>query len=300
MWRGATISLMLATSLRAAPATTQSTTTRATTQPAISISGVITALLQESESTSPRTKPDYFTAHPPAPAAEAIVPVLSQSLAQNPTHDAYVKWQLLGVLPEKVEGELTEQLLDAYRAAPQFHIRPGVDLRAKQQLDHAVQRAKKDQTVELQESFSAELERVAAANGPVLAYRADLYRRLPISYDSVALGLEDSKQRCAAGIDPKPFIKQVTADLQSWAAVDATPQQLTATSRLLTSLSQTKPTEYYDALEWSSTGGSGRLRWKKKKLYFNDRKQLDEVNEFVRQQLRGSADLKNEPKEVKK
>src|SRR5205823_1194068 len=115
-------------------------------------------------------------------------------------------------------------------------------------------------------------------------FRVELYRRLPISYESLAAGFDDARQRAAAGIDPKPFLKQLAGDLKTWATGDATAQQLNSMSRLLVELSQTSPTEYYDALEWSTTGGSGHLRWKKKKLNLNDRKQLDSLIEFVRQQ----------------
>ncbi len=283
MWRGAISLLWFATIAVAAPTTTQSST-QSTTQATANILVAIKRIFHEFD-VSPRAKPDFFKEHAP-PSTGAITAALSAAIANDPRRDAYVRWQLLGALPEKVDEELAARLIPTLRALQPLVPRPGIELRDQQQLDRLLQRANRDEGPIIQENLKTQADKTADRNTFSLLYRDELYRRLPVSYDALEAGFTDARQRCTAGIDPKAQIKQLSGDVRTWAATDATAQQLAAMARFLTELSQTPSTEYYDAVEWSTTGGSGHLRWKKKKLNLNDRKQLDDLIEFVRQQAK--------------
>src|SRR5688572_29746422 len=128
------------------------------------------------KSSPPRTKSDYFIEKPSDDVTpEAVVTALARSGDGDPRMAAYVKWQLLSALPEKVEDpKIAAALLRAYKSAPEPLPRPGVAPRERAQLDKLAQGAREDDRQKVTEQFEKLVEQFDVNNGPILAYRDEL------------------------------------------------------------------------------------------------------------------------------
>src|SRR5687767_866421 len=220
------------------PAATRPTTrrsdggaARAAIQAAVAeLSKEMGASLRKSAS-PPRTKSDYFSENP----NDDVTPEAVLAAIARPSGDAdarlqaYVKWQLLSALPEKVEEpKHAAALIRAYKTAPEPLPRPGVAPRDRAQLDKLAQGARETDAPKVEEQFEKLLEQSDVGNGPILAYRDELLNRLPPSYETYVAAFGDAVQRLEAGLDVADHLEAVSTGVREWAmSGKAPPQQLT-------------------------------------------------------------------------
>jgi hypothetical protein len=202
-----------------------------------------------------RTSCNYFADHPSKDLTpEAIFPTLLTSGVGDIRATAYVRWQLLSGLPPKLDDDAAaKQLLAAYRASPGPTPRFGVSADDQQKLDRLVQSAKLADEPDVRAKVDEAVTASRRANGPVLAYREELYRRLPKTPETFAVALDDLSQRNAAVSDAKDLIKAFVADVRAWAASSdpaPSPQTLAALGKAVRRLADTKGPQYYDAPYW--------------------------------------------------
>lgn len=273
------------------PATTRprvdSGAARAAMQAAISeLSKEFQSSLRRSGSPA-RTKSDYFTDNPSeAVTPEAVATALSRSSDGDPRLAAYVKWQLLSALPEKVEEpKIAAALVRAYKTAPPPMPRPGVAPRERSQLDKLVQGARETDRQKVTEQFEKLTEQSDVSNGPILAYRDELLRRLPPSNETFAAAFADAVQRLDAGLDVADHTETIAQSVREWAmSGNATPQQLNDMLKAVRQLKGKEGPDYYDAVNWDEK--ARRLEWSKRHNDMNDGKHLDDLVAFLTEQVK--------------
>ena len=223
---------------------------------------------------------------------EEILTAMGRNLASDSSADAYIKWQLLSGIRSKVDAKLSPKLVAIYRFAPAPLTRPGLDPADKKQLDRGLRGMGEKDVSRINSELQARVDEVEKANAPILAYRDDLYARLPASGDAILGGLEDAAARAGRGIDGGSHMKGVLAQITTW-CVSASPSEIKAVGALLRGLvgkmnppgknaKAAFPPNYYAAAEYDSK--AKRLTWKDGAAKFPDVKainaliqQLDEV-----------------------
>src|SRR5687768_11133690 len=179
------------------PATTKSAP-QAQTAKSPSITQAITALSQEFKSNKLREKSDYFGKTPPTDVTpESVLQALERPIPGGAHLESYVKWQLLSGVPGKFPDDLLKRALALYRRAPYPAEHPGLDRRT---LDRTVMGMQKEAMPAANKEFSAIIDRVHQSNAPILSYRAALFERLPVQYDSLHAGLADLHLRVTHGL----------------------------------------------------------------------------------------------------
>jgi hypothetical protein len=168
-----------------------------------------------------RTECNYFTEH----AADADV-APEQVLAaierppqrgEDPRTAAYVRWQLLSAAPETFDDALAPRLLAAYRKAPPPAPRYGMAEHERSALDKMLARARPQDDIILNEHLDRAQARSDADNASILAYRDELYRRLPPVTGKFVAGFRDAHERMAAAALQKEHMTRLIADVQAWA-----------------------------------------------------------------------------------
>lgn len=237
-----------------------------------------------------RETSNYFLDHPDdAVTAEAIADAL-QTQGGSPQAAAYIKWQLLSGLPKQDEGEdpervLAKHLLLAYRNAPPPIARPGLTRQDQQKLDRLAQAAKPGDEPMLIETIDRAVEAHRRDNQPILAYRDELYRRLPSGPERFAAAAEDLHERVGAAADGKALAKALVADVTEWAAVDQpSPQTLMALARALRRLADTAGPQYYTTPYRNER--SGVFTWRKTRATVSSARALKELAVALEEQSR--------------
>ena len=102
------------------------------------------------------------------------------------------------------------------------------------------------------EKFESAVNAARRENVEILAYRDELYRRLPKTPETFAVALDDLAQRCDAVADAKDLLKSFIADVRRWTASgdSTTPPTLAALAKAVRRLADTKGPQYYDGLYW--------------------------------------------------
>lgn len=277
-----------------APATRPATTrrsniaeARAALQSAISeLSKEVQSALRQSSS-PPRTQSDYFKDTPNEDITPEIVATMLMRPSDGPaTVQAYVKWQLMSALPEKVEDpKVAVAMLRAYRNAPLPYPSPGVDPRDRARLDKLLHGAREADRPAMTEQFERLLEQSNVTNGPILAYRDELLKRLPPSYETFAAAFGDAMQRLEAGLDVADHVEAIAESIRTWAMTgNATPRQLADLLKAVRQLRDREGPEYYDAIDWDER--ARRLVWHKRRNDLNDGKHLDDLVAFLSEQVK--------------
>ena len=199
---------------------------------------------------------NYFLDHPDPDVTPEVVLTALAAPAGEPRAAAYVRWQLLSALPETVDDALAKPLLAAYRAAPPPLPRPGISRDDQQRLDRLTQSARHEDESEIEQRVEAAVSDVRRQNAPILAYRDELYRRLPKTADTFAAAMDDLLARCNAVADGKELIKSLAKDVRSWLASDSPPPAtLAALARAARKLADTKGPQYYQSVYFNERGG---------------------------------------------
>ena len=300
---------MAAAAAKAAPSATKATTRPATTRPAttraagasarglsdparLALRTAVTALTKEYEqslrdpkSASVRANATYFKDQPPEVelAADAIAQALLAGGGGDPRVVAYVKWQLLSGLPDSIDPDaadgaqsLTRQLIAAYRSAPRPIPRPGISADDQQRLDRLLQGARQSDEPNFIETIDRAVNDARRDNTPILAYRDELYRRLPKTPDTFAAALDDLLQRLNAEAEGKELVKLLVKDVREWSAGDAaTPPTLLALARATRRLADTKGPQYYTTPYWNER--SNLFAWRKTRAAVDSARTLKDL-----------------------
>lgn len=226
----------------------------------------------------------YFKDHPSSDVtAEAIASALVSS-----SSSAYVKWQLLSGLPDVLDDDLRERLLVAYRDAPLPIPRPGISIQDQQRFDLLVQGVSQSDEPKLIEAIEVAVAENRVANAPILAYRNELYSRLPKNAETFATAMEDLMQRVNAAADGKDLVKQLASDIEEWAAADDQPRsELSALGKAARRLADTKSPQYYGSVSWRAS--DNQFAWRKTRAGIDSGKTLKDLAIFLEEQSRKPA-----------
>ena len=205
-----------------------------------------------------RSVPDYFADNPQPVDADALLGALEKPLAGNARQTAYVKWQLLSGLPETLDDAGVRRLLKAYQKAPMPAPRYGSSPQEKRTLDALLLRARPQDDVQITAKLEQAVERSHEADRPVIAYRDELYRRLPPGRDKFFAGLEDAHERMSVAAPTSDLMDLIVDDLQAWAlAGNASKAQVREVAELVGRLRLVEGPPYYA----SAAVRRGRLGW---------------------------------------
>jgi hypothetical protein len=230
---------------------------------------------------------NYFNDHPGSDVTpEAVLSALERTLASDPRADGYIKWQLLSGAPGKFEDSQLPRVLRIYKSAPEPLPAPGITQEEKTQLEIARQSARQDNVEKLNQQLNQlEVER-REANEPILAYRGELFAKLPATYDAITAGLEDAFVRLKAGADTQSIVEPVIKTAHGWMPA-AKAEQLTQLSQLAGTLSKQKGPELYEAAWWSER--SYKVMWRKHTPDMNKSDQLGRLQRDLMEQARNPA-----------
>lgn len=230
----------------------------------------------------------YFLDHPPAspPSAEAVVAALESPVSNDPRATAYVRWQLLSAAPKKFEGDpkLLARVLDAYRRAPAPAPRLGLSVQDQAKLDALLTRARKEDDATLSAKLEEQATKDAEAGKPILAYRDELYARLPDGFESLLAGFEDAHDRtlaAAGGGTQDAHAGKVVGDALAWAqSGQADPKQCGQLAELVARLRHVRSPPYYARA--TLRRGADRLSWATRTDAVYSPKKLSDLEKVLR------------------
>jgi hypothetical protein len=230
----------------------------------------------------------YFLDHPPASplSPEAVVAALDKPVGNDPRVAAYVRWQLLSAAPKKFESDpkLLPLLLEAYRRAPAPPPRLGLSPQDQAKLDALLTRARKEDDATLSAKLEEQSTKDAEAGKPILAYRDELYARLPTTYETLLAGFEDAHDRtlaAAGGGTQDAHAAQVVKDAQAWAqSGQADPKQCGQLAELVAKLRHVRSPPYYARA--TLRRGADRLSWATKTDSVYSPKKLADLEKVLR------------------
>ena len=171
-----------------------------------------------------RAKCNYFTQNPPgAPIVpEVIVEAISITYSSDSSNDSYIKWQLLSGAPPTFEPDMAHLASIAYLNSGKPLPRPGLSTAHKKELDLLLRNVKSAEDAKaLTEKLGELIPPWQKQNGPVLAYRDELYSRLPQNGEALVARLEDDAQRVEAGYESEKEMKATTDAIEKW--IDTNP-----------------------------------------------------------------------------
>ena len=324
----AALALTLAAPLRAAtpapaakpptPATKPTTPTRPGAAAASPTVPAVAAILKEYQAAvksgeALREKSDFLTDPKGALTPEqvaAIAPDMILAALERPIPgadvraDAYVKWQLLSGVKGKFPDELKARAIAVYRNAPRLAPHPGVDRPKLERLLNRVGISKADAEAGVNKEFGDVIVKYRLEIEPLLAYRDELYARLPAGFDSLAAGLGDIYARVAAGAPANEFWTTVSSGIRSWALTSSDPRQMRqlagAVEKLRAFVKDEKNRPYYKVL-WATEDKYTGLKWVAESSIQND-KSMEELGLWLEEHAKnpgGGLNFK-EPETPKK
>ena len=218
------------------------------------------AFVRNPEAAPLRTACNYFKEDaagtiPP----EAVLAALEQRMPGNAREGAYVKWQLLSALPAEPDAAAVGRLVKVYQRAPAPTPRYGVSKQDQRKLDGLLVGAKPEDDVRLTDGLEKMAANAAAADQVVIAFRDELYRRLPPSREKFLAALQDAHARVTAAADKEKLAEALEADLPGWALQGGTSrEQVREVADLLGKLRFIESPPYY---AYASVR-SGTLGWR--------------------------------------
>jgi hypothetical protein len=202
-----------------------------------------------------RADANYFKDNPTDASAADIIAVLDKPIkGADKKGEAYVKWQLTGALPEKLDPKDEQKLLKIYDKAPGPIPRPGAGKEEQAKLNGQIAHLGKNQEFEFNEKYLDAVSKAQAVNAPILAYRNALYQRLPASYDTYAAGFKDVYGRYEAGLDTEPLMGQIISGVETW-SIDAKQNELANMHKLVSALAAEPPPDVYTGVKGGEKGG---------------------------------------------
>ena len=227
-----------------------------------------------------RTASNYFKDHPSSEITPAAIVAALQSQVGEPRAAAYVRWQLLSGLPDSIDEATAKGLLNAYRVSPGPSMRPGCSAADQQQLDRMVQGKKEEEAAEIVAQLEQAVSRSRLENAQIIAYRDELYRRLPKNAEAFAAAMEDLKQRVTVAAEGKELVKAFTKDMRDWSlTANLSPQQLGQVAMAVRKLADTKGPQYYTSATWRAS--SNVLSWNKSRAGIDDSGDLKDLAVYL-------------------
>lgn len=171
-----------------------------------------------------RAKCNYFIVNPPPQPVvpEVLVELLNTVFSPDGPSDSYIKWQLLSAAPPKLVGESAHLASIAYFNAGKPIHRPGLAAADKKELDAVLKEVKTlDDSIALTQKLTELIDPWQKRNAPVLAYRDELYSRLPQNGEALVARLEDIAQRVEAGYESRETMASTIASIDQW--IDTEP-----------------------------------------------------------------------------
>jgi hypothetical protein len=170
-----------------------------------------------------REKSNYFAENPsPDVTPEAVLQALVSKVRPDAAGDSYIKWQLLSAVSGKFDEKLGPTAADALMKAAKPLPRPGISYDDRRQLEPMLRGV---QTNDDAATINKKLDDLVSAweekNKPVLAYRDELYAKLPTGPATLLARLQDGAQRGEAGIDSNIMMKGIVDDIAQWSSHDA-------------------------------------------------------------------------------
>jgi hypothetical protein len=241
---------------------------------------------KDPKSAKVRGKSDYFKENPsPEVTPESVLKGLESTVSGGPAVEAYVKWQLLSGVPGKFPEDLAKRAVAVYRyapAPPAAH--PGLN---KKNLTRAISGLKKEQAAGVQKQFDEKVGEATEANAVFLAYRDELFGRLPQTYEALGAGLEDVSERASRGLNAGKLFDLVGGGIRNWALGDAKTGQARSMAGTVARLKATvseddlKPYTKLDKdAKWAAAGPAV------------DVKKLDELIKFLESNTAGGGGIK--------
>jgi hypothetical protein len=244
-----------------------------------------------------RSSSNYFDT---AAAAKISPEVLVASLGSHSSDlraSCFVNAQLLSALPATLDDATAAALVSAYRAAPAPNARPGVSKADQPKLDSLFKGRRMADEADVTHDWQAILDAAARDNQPILAYRDELYHRLPKGFETFAAAMDDLLVRMNAVVDAKAFVKLVSTDLKEWATTASPPpDQLSALAAAARKLADSKGPQYYVSAYWRESSGS--FVWRKSRAGIDTGHELKDLASFLDEQSRQPV-LKVDPKDAK-
>jgi hypothetical protein len=245
-----------------------------------------TAHRKDPKSAKIRDKSDYFKENPsPEVTPESVLKGLETPVPGVAGVDVYVKWQLLSGVPGRFPDELLKRAVAVYRNAPiPPYAHPGLDRR---NLTRAVNGMKKDQVASVQKQFDEKVGEAVEGNELFLAYRNELFARMPQKIEAINAGLEDVAERASRGLSAGALFDAVGAAIRSWSLADAKTVQARTMAgtiaRLKATISEEDMKPYTKLDKDAKWGGANPAV---------DVKKLDELIKFLESGMGGSGGIK--------
>ena len=173
-----------------------------------------------------REKSDYFPSPaPPEITPDAVLAAMEKSIGSDRAAEAYVKWQLLSAMPAPFPAEMADRAVLIYARAPVPIAHPGLN---HSDLDRELYRAgisKQANEGEINTAYRDAIDRFTNMNRPIIAYRNELFGRLPQGLPAIAGGLVDIETRASRGIPCADFWQPLSGAIRGWATLGANPGQ---------------------------------------------------------------------------
>jgi hypothetical protein len=223
-----------------------------------------------------REKCDYFLSNKPEGlTAEMIVTALEKPVAGGDARaEAYVKWQLLSGIEGKFPDDLKARAIKVYMSAPAPFKHPGSDHAGLQKTLNRIGVNKADAEIPINKDMTEAIEKYRISIEPILAYRDELYARLPGGFDTHRAALADMYARITNGAPTTEFSKTVIAAIRAWALASSEGNNMKQLGVMLDELSKVvkddrnKP--YYRVM-WIKEDKYTGLRWQGEGTIQNDK-----------------------------
>jgi hypothetical protein len=193
--------------------------------------------------------------------ADALLQVLEKPLSgADARQTAYIKWQLLSALPASLDDATVKRLVKVYDRAPTPAARYGISAREQKELDKLIPGARPQDDVKLNDKLNAAADRGFGQDMPVIAFRDELYKRLPAGREKFVAALHDAATRINAAAPKDTLAESLETDIPAWAikVPDADRDQVREVAELLGKLRFVESPPYY---AYASVR-SGKLGWR--------------------------------------
>jgi hypothetical protein len=208
-----------------------------------------------------RTDCDYFKKTPGVLSADAVFDVLERQIPGDFRLAAYAKWQMLSALPPKLDAKYVSRLVSAYERAPLPGLRYGASNADKKKLDAAIVGGLPQDDVKLSEKLQAVVDRGFDDDQPILAYRDELYHRLPPSRDKFIAAVHDAMARLKSAAPKNKLAEALQEDLPKWVlSGDAKPYEVKELADIVGKLRFVESPSYYG----HAGVHKGKLAWVEK------------------------------------
>ena len=196
----------------------------------------------------PRTESDYFKK---SPAKVDVVKLFEALIRQGPnaTIDAYVKWQLISILPDRLALEFERAGTKVLLLAPQIAPLDGSTSTTRDELTRQVAKLSKDEVDLFNQSHETLIHEQRERARIVICYRSEFSARLPIAEQCLKARLDELWTRGSYGLDVEAESKALFADLRTWKS-KAGPDQVKQMAATILDYALRPQPFMFDRVEW--------------------------------------------------